>query len=72
MLLNQCPHNLDQLYWITGLMPKRITAVAHLGKTHPIEVEDEVSAILEKTKAKQWGFRSLLHEIVRSRLFLEK
>jgi hypothetical protein len=32
----------------------------------------EVSAILEKAKAKQWGFRSLLHEIVQSRLFLEK
>ena len=28
-------------------MPERVTAVAHLGKTHPIEVEDEVSAILE-------------------------
>jgi predicted dehydrogenase len=47
VLLNQCPHNLDQLFWITGMMPRRITAVAHIGKTHPIEVEDEVSAILE-------------------------
>ncbi len=47
VLINQCPHNLDQLYWLTGMMPKRITAVAHLGKTHPIEVEDEVSAIME-------------------------
>jgi predicted dehydrogenase len=47
VLLNQCPHNLDQLYWLTGMMPKRITAVAHIGKTHPIEVEDEVSAIME-------------------------
>ena len=47
VLLNQCPHNLDQLYWLTGLMPSRITAVAHIGKTHPIEVEDEVSAIME-------------------------
>src|SRR5688500_8770945 len=28
-------------------MPKRITAIAELGKTHPIEVEDDVSAILE-------------------------
>ncbi len=28
-------------------MPHRVTAVAALGKTHPIEVEDEVSAILE-------------------------
>jgi predicted dehydrogenase len=47
VLLNQCPHNLDQLYWLTGMMPKRVTAVAHIGKTHPIEVEDEVSAIME-------------------------
>jgi predicted dehydrogenase len=47
VLLNQCPHNLDMLYWLTGMMPKRITAVASIAKTHPIEVEDEVSAILE-------------------------
>lgn len=47
VLINQCPHNLDQLYWLTGLMPHRITAIASIGKTHPIEVEDEVSAILE-------------------------
>ncbi|HYO11065.1 MAG TPA: Gfo/Idh/MocA family oxidoreductase [Tepidisphaeraceae bacterium] len=47
VLINQCPHNLDQLYWLTGMNPSRVTAVAHVGKTHPIEVEDEVSAILE-------------------------
>jgi predicted dehydrogenase len=47
VLLNQCPHNLDQLYWLTNMMPSRITAVAHIGKTHPIEVEDEVSALME-------------------------
>jgi predicted dehydrogenase len=47
VLLNQCPHNLDQLFWLTGMMPTRVTAVAHIGKTHPIEVEDEVSAIME-------------------------
>jgi predicted dehydrogenase len=48
VLLNQCPHNLDQICWILGgMMPNRVTAVAHIGKTHPIEVEDEVSAILE-------------------------
>lgn len=47
VLLNQCPHNLDLLYWLTGLMPSRITAIASIGKTHPIETEDEVSAILE-------------------------
>ena len=47
VLINQCPHNLDQLHWLTGMMPRRITAVAFIGKTHPIEVEDEVSAIME-------------------------
>jgi predicted dehydrogenase len=47
VLLNQCPHNLDLIQWITGLMPSRVTAVATIAKRHPIEVEDDVSAILE-------------------------
>jgi len=47
VLINQCPHNLDILQWVTGLMPHRITAVGTVGKFHPIEVEDEISAILE-------------------------
>ena len=47
VLINQCPHNLDLIQWITGMMPNRITAVGSIGKTHPIEVEDEMSAILE-------------------------
>ncbi|MFH0922155.1 MAG: Gfo/Idh/MocA family oxidoreductase [Fibrobacterota bacterium] len=46
VLLNQCPHNLDILQWICG-MPDRVTAVIGIGKHHAIEVEDEVSAILE-------------------------
>ncbi|HUB27969.1 MAG TPA: Gfo/Idh/MocA family oxidoreductase [Tepidisphaeraceae bacterium] len=46
-LLNQCPHNLDLLWWLTGMMPTRVTAVARIGASHPIEVEDDVSAILE-------------------------
>ena len=49
VLINQCPHNLDQIGHITGLTPRRVTAVASIGKTHPIEVEDEVSAIIEFT-----------------------
>jgi predicted dehydrogenase len=47
VLINQCPHNLDQLHWLTGMMPRKITAVAFIAKAHPIEVEDEVSAIME-------------------------
>ena len=47
VLLNQCPHFLDLLHWVPNLMPRRVTAVASIAKTHPIEVEDDVSAILE-------------------------
>jgi predicted dehydrogenase len=47
VLINQCPHNLDLLQWIPNMMPSRVTAVASIAKTHPIEVEDEVSAIFE-------------------------
>ena len=48
VLINQCPHNLDLIqYLVGGLMPSRVTAVGFVGKTHPIEVEDDISAILE-------------------------
>jgi predicted dehydrogenase len=47
VLINQCPHNLDLIQWIPNMMPNRVTAVASIGKTHPIEVEDECSAIFE-------------------------
>jgi len=47
VLINQCPHNLDLIPHLLGMMPTRVTAVAAIGKRHPIEVEDEVSAIME-------------------------
>ncbi|MCL1887771.1 MAG: Gfo/Idh/MocA family oxidoreductase [Kiritimatiellaeota bacterium] len=46
VLLNQCPHNLDLLQWITG-MPSKMRAFCNLGKFHDIEVEDEVTAYFE-------------------------
>lgn len=46
VLLNQCPHNLDLLCWFVG-QPSRVIAKAALGKLHDIEVEDEVSALLD-------------------------
>ncbi len=47
VLINQCPHNLDLIQWIPNMVPNRVTAVVSLGKTHPIEVEDECSATFE-------------------------
>jgi predicted dehydrogenase len=46
VLLNQCPHQLDLLQWITGL-PKVVEAHLHFGKWHDIEVEDDVTAYFE-------------------------
>lgn len=46
VLLNQCAHNLDILWWLFGL-PQSITATASFGKYHHIEVEDEVQALLQ-------------------------
>ncbi len=46
VLINQCPHNLDMLQWLVG-MPTRVTALGGLGKYHDIEVEDEITALLE-------------------------
>ena len=46
VLLNQCPHNLDLFQWFVG-MPSRVRAVVGIGQHHDIEVEDDVSALLE-------------------------
>jgi len=46
VLINQCPHQLDMLQWFVG-QPHRVTANVGLGKYHKIEVEDDVTALLE-------------------------
>ena len=47
VLFNQCPHQLDLLQWVTGMMPQRVHTFCHFGKWHDIEVEDDVTAYLE-------------------------
>lgn len=46
VLLNQCPHNLDLFQWLFG-MPETVSAVCRFGRYHDIEVEDDVTAVLE-------------------------
>jgi predicted dehydrogenase len=46
VLLNQCLHNLDTLYWLFGL-PARVRGFCQIGRYHNIEVEDNVTAYLE-------------------------
>lgn len=38
VLTNQCPHNLDLLQWMLGVMPVKITSLCRLGAYHDIEV----------------------------------
>jgi predicted dehydrogenase len=45
VLLNQAPHQLDLLQWLFG-MPATVRAWCGLGRHHPIEVEDAVTARL--------------------------
>jgi len=46
VLLNQCPHNLDLFQWMFGL-PAKVSAKCAFGKYHDIEVEDDVTAVME-------------------------
>ena len=46
VLLNQNPHNLDMWQWICG-MPCRVKSVVYYGKHRNIEVEDDVTALVE-------------------------
>ncbi|QDU32220.1 Glucose--fructose oxidoreductase precursor [Poriferisphaera corsica] len=46
VLVNQCPHHIDLIQWLTGV-PTRIFAVCKFGQHHDIEVEDDVVATFE-------------------------
>lgn len=46
VLMNQSPHQLDLWQWICG-MPARVRGFCNEGKSHDIEVEDDVTAYVE-------------------------
>ena len=46
VLLNQCPHQLDLWQWILG-MPKKVQSFMRYGQWHDIEVEDDVTTVME-------------------------
>jgi len=46
VLINQCPHHLDLFQWMFG-MPARVRARCFFGRFHDIEVEDDVTAMME-------------------------
>ena len=55
LLINQSHHHLDLLHWLTGLSPQRVTAIVTAGKFHPIEVEDDVRALIEFAPSDESG-----------------
>jgi predicted dehydrogenase len=46
LLLNQAPHLLDTLVWLLGA-PKRVFGLCRFGQFHDIEVEDDVTAVID-------------------------
>ncbi|MEN3941518.1 Gfo/Idh/MocA family oxidoreductase [Prosthecobacter sp. SYSU 5D2] len=46
VLMNQCPHNLDLFQWMFGV-PKTVRGFCQFGRFHEIEVEDNVTAVLQ-------------------------
>lgn len=55
VLLNQCPHNLDLFQWLFG-MPSKVRATCRFGRYHAIEVEDDVTAVMEYADGKSAVF----------------
>ncbi len=47
VLINQCPHQIDLVWWVIGQMPKTVRGFCKYGKWHDIEVEDDVTAYFE-------------------------
>jgi len=47
VLFNQCPHQLDLVQWVVGMLPKTVNGFCHYGKWHDIEVETDVTAYFE-------------------------
>jgi predicted dehydrogenase len=46
LLVNQAPHLLDLLLWLFG-SPSRVTGFCRFGRFHEIEVEDDMTAMLD-------------------------
>lgn len=46
VLMNQCPHNLDLFQWMFGV-PKTVRGFCQFGRFHEIEVEDNVTAVMQ-------------------------
>ncbi|WP_085993642.1 Gfo/Idh/MocA family protein [Oceanobacillus senegalensis] len=63
VLVNQAPHQLDLLQWIAG-MPKKVYSNVKYGYQRDIEVEDEVTTILDYGNGATGVFITCTHDVI--------
>ncbi|WP_284645834.1 Gfo/Idh/MocA family protein [Paenibacillus silviterrae] len=63
VLVNQAPHQLDLLQWICG-MPKKVYSNVKYGYQRNIDVEDEVTALLDYGNGATGVFVTCTHDIL--------
>ncbi len=63
VLVNQAPHQLDLLQWITG-MPKKVMSNVKYGYQRKITVEDDVTAVLDYGDGATGVFVTCTHDIM--------
>lgn len=63
VLVNQAPHQLDLLQWITG-MPKKVYSNVKYGYQRDIAVEDEVTAVLDYGNGATGTFITCTHDVL--------
>ncbi|URN93566.1 MAG: Gfo/Idh/MocA family oxidoreductase [Candidatus Pristimantibacillus lignocellulolyticus] len=63
VLVNQAPHQLDLLQWITG-MPAKVYSNVKYGYQRNISVEDEVTVMMEYANGATGVFVTCTHDIV--------
>ncbi|MFC2949751.1 Gfo/Idh/MocA family protein [Virgibacillus sediminis] len=63
VLVNQAPHQLDLLQWIAG-MPKKVYSNVKYGYQRDIEVEDEVTTLLDYGNGATGVFVTCTHDVI--------
>lgn len=63
VLVNQAPHQLDLIQWITGV-PKKVTSKVNYGYQRDIPVEDDVHFTMEYENGATGYFRTCTHDII--------
>jgi predicted dehydrogenase len=63
VLVNQAPHQLDLLQWLCG-MPKKVYSNVKYGYQRDIEVEDEVTAVLDYGNGATGVFITCTHDLL--------